>query len=176
MPSHSQIFAKLPPLGYADAIDRVGFTASPLLAGFAVTFSGFVLTGNVAMRWPNVTLVGLVAAALLLIASLQLAFNARSSYLPYSEFSQRLDLVDEANKEGVREDYVIGLDAYRKLATWAGRSYNLGISILLFAFAAALVPAGSLDDVDALRWVASGAAAIGGLIEMVWAGHGELAR
>lgn len=175
VPSNSEIFAKLPPQGYADAIDRVGFTAAPLLAGFAVTFLGFILTGNVEMRWPNGTLAALVGAALLLIASLQLSFNARSFYLPYSEFSQRLELVDDARKEGVKADYVNDLAAHLKLVRWAGRSYNLGISILLFAIAAALIPAGSLNDVDALRWVAVGGAATGGLIELAWFAHGELA-
>ncbi|MEX1142810.1 MAG: hypothetical protein WD399_07290 [Thermoleophilaceae bacterium] len=172
-PTDPEIFGKLPPQGFGDAVDRVAFTAAPLLAGFAVTFVGFVATGSLPMRWPNATLLALVVAALLLIGSLQLAFNARVHYLPYGEFSQRLQLVRPDMREGVKMDYANDLEQYSRLVDRSRRAYNAGITVLLLAIAAALIPAGALSDVDALRWVAAGAATVGGLIELAWAVDAE---
>jgi len=172
-PSDAEIYVALPRRGYADAIERVGFTAAPLLAGFAVTFIGLILGADVAMRWPNATLVALTTAVMLLILSVQLAFNARAVYVPYPEFKERLELISGADV-AERSAYVEGLVRHRHLVRWIGVSYNLGIAALLSAVASALVPAGALGDIDPQRKLAIAVAVAAALGELGWILLGEI--
>ena len=167
------IFVALPRRGYAEAIERVAFTAAPLLAGFAVTFIGHVLAANVPMRWPNATLVALITAVLLLILTVQLAFNARAIYLPYSELKQQLELIP-GKDSAVRAQYVADLAQHRRMVRWTAVAYNLGIAALLFAVAAALVPTDDLDDIDAERAIAIAIATVAAAGELGWTIVGEL--
>ena len=181
MPPESEdekIYMALPMDGYADAIERVAFTSAPLLAGFAITFIGFILASKVSMQWPNATLAALTAAAMLLIFSIQMAFTGRRLYLPYTEFKQRLELLDESGAAALsaeRSRYIESLNDNRRLMRMAGRLYNLGIAALLIGIAAALVPAGLLGTLDGGRLVAIAIASVAAIIEIAWTLGGELA-
>jgi hypothetical protein len=161
-------------------MERVAFTAAPLLAGFAVTFMGFVLTSNVSMHWPNLTLAMLTTAAMLLIFTIQLAFNARLHYLPYQEFRAQLELLDGSPQEvrvkiAARDRYIDKLATYRRLIRWAGVLYNAGIVTLLLAIATALVPPGTTGNIDTGRVVAITVATLAAILEIVWSLSNELA-
>ena len=165
------IYAELPEDGYADAIERVAFTSAPLLAGFAVTFIGFILTSNTSMHWPNVTLAILTAAAMLLIFAIQVGFNARRCYRPYPDFKAQSELLHDSGQaalDGAKDRYIESLRSYRKLTRLAGRLYNAGIFTLLVAIAAALVPAGTTGAIDTWRVVAITIAGLAAVIEAVW--------
>lgn len=156
----------------------MAFTAAPLLAGFAITFIGLILDSKVSMQWPNATLAALTASAMLLIFSIQMAFTGRRRYLPYSEFKQQLDLLNESGDEALsaaRGRYIEALEANRGLMRAAGRLYNLGIVALLLGIAAALVPAGLLGTLDGGRLVAIVVASVAAIVEIAWIAGGELA-
>jgi hypothetical protein len=167
-PDDANIYMDLPRWGYAEAIERVAFSAVPLLAGFAVTFIGFVLTGDVVMRWPNATLLALTASVMLLLVALQLAFTARASYLPYPEFKERIELIRGLDL-GERIEYVAALQRHRRLVAGVRVAYNLGIVALLAGLAAALVPVNPDLEIDPERKAAIAIAALAALGELLWA-------
>lgn len=172
-PDDADIYMGLPRWGYAEAIERVAFSAVPLLAGFAVTFIGFVLTGNVVMRWPNATLLALTTSVMLLLLALQLAFTARASYLPYSEFKERIELIVKSDL-GERIEYVAALQRHKRFMAGVRVAYNLGIVALLVGLAAALVPANPDLVIDPERKAAIAVAALAALGELLWALYAAL--
>jgi hypothetical protein len=152
-------------LGYSDAVDRVGTTAAPLLAGFALTLVGLTVTRDTNVRWPEATLALLVLSALLLIAAVQASFNARSWVVPLSEFLTRLEATPEPDRAVVTGTYAQGLTKHAfwlNVTRWA---YNLGILFLLAGLAFVLVPKG---DVSAAQSGVIALAAVGFLLEAAW--------
>jgi hypothetical protein len=152
-------------LGYSDAVDRVGTTAAPLLAGFALTLIGLTVTSDTNVRWPAPTLALLVLAALLLIGAVQTSFNARSWYIPLSDFLVRLEATPENQRSVITGTYAQGLTKHTFWLTATRRAYNFGILFLLAGLVFVLVPEG---EVSRGRYGVIGLAALGFVLEALW--------
>jgi hypothetical protein len=152
-------------LGYADAVDRVGTTAAPLLAGFGLTLIGLTVTSDPDVRWPEPTLALLVLAVSLLIGAVQSSFNGRSWYIPLDEFLTRLEATPDAKRAVVTGTYTQGL---KKHAFWlkiTRHAYNIGVLFLLAGLAFVVVPKGTVSDG---RCCVIGLATLGFALEAVW--------
>lgn len=152
-------------LGYSDAVDRVGTTAAPLLAGFALTLIGLTVTADTNVRWSEPTLALLVLAALLLIGAVQASFNARSWYIPLSDFLTRLEATPQDQRTVVTGTYTQGLTKHAFWLTATRDAYNLGILFLLAGLVFVLVPEGEVSE---CRYGVIGLAALGVVLEAVW--------
>lgn len=159
------------PLGYSAALENVGTTAAPLLAGFAFTLIGLVVTSSDALAQPALALLLLVIASLLLIATAQFAFHARQYYIPPSEYLSLVRMtpdngLDEAD---LRREYSNWLLQHQKLLDRARATYNAGIVFLLAAVAVVLIPPGRLADVPILRLIAAALVLAGAIVEAIGA-------
>jgi hypothetical protein len=145
------------PLGYSAALENVGSTAAPLLAGFAFTLIGLVVQSSTALAQPSLALLLLVVAALFLIATVQLAFHARQYYLPPGDYLSLVQMTPDNGLEesDLRREYSDWLIRHGKLLDWARAAYNAGIVFLLAAVTVVLIPPGRLTDVPALRVIAA---------------------
>jgi hypothetical protein len=159
------------PLGYSAALENVGTTAAPLLAGFAFTLIGLLVTSSDALAQPALALLLLVIASLLLIATVQFAFHARQYYIPPSEYLSLVRMTPDNGLEDVdlRRDYSSWLLEHRKLLDRARATYNGGIVFLLVGVAVVLIPPGRLADVPLLRLIAAGFVLAGAVVEAIGA-------
>lgn len=164
------------PYGYAEAIQSVGTTAAPLLAGFAFALIGLIIQDETKLRWPNIALALLVGTALLLITTVQCTFTARQHYVPPGEWVSWLELADDERTEQLNDELALALPKQKKWLRRARYSYNLGIAALLLAIAATLVPPGSLRSVASARWAAIALALFGLAVELIWTFSGEWRR
>lgn len=74
------------PYGFSAATEAMGSVAAPLLAGFSLTLTLLVLqAGKGDFRWPDATVLVLVAAAVLFIMVIQFSFWARQYVVTPSE-------------------------------------------------------------------------------------------
>jgi hypothetical protein len=73
------------PYGYDEAATIAGSVGAPLLAGFSVSLIGIVIGYGSHMRAPGVALIVLSAAAVMLLASVQLCFKARMYFVTPTE-------------------------------------------------------------------------------------------
>jgi hypothetical protein len=134
------------PFGQAAAIEGMASVASPLLAGFAVTFAGLVLASSQDVRWVSAALGLLMAAALSLIAALQCGFHARQWVITPSEI---LEWYPNASDERIAELEIEQKTHHANHQTWADRArwtYNLGILLFLAGLVVALVPPGTVSN------------------------------
>lgn len=163
------------PLGDAASNQTVGEVAAPLLAGFSIALIGVVAQNPEALRWPGASLALLVVAAVLLLATVQLAFRARQHYwtkpdagawFPDGELPTGLD-------ESYRQMHVRHLKVWRRSRELMRNAYNGGISVLAFGVAVVVSPplAYGTEAVtgpeQVLRWFAAAVAAVGGVAEIV---------
>jgi hypothetical protein len=160
-------------LGYSDAVDRVGTTAAPLLAGFALTLIGLTVTADTSVRWVVPTLALLVLAALLLIGAVQASFNARSWYIPLSDFMARLEATPEGQRTVITGTYVQGLTKHAFWLTATRYAYNLGILLLLAGLVFVLLPQG---EISSARYAVIGLALLGFVLEALWLLSGEIQK
>jgi hypothetical protein len=160
-------------LGYSDAVDRVGTTAAPLLAGFSLTLIGLTVAADSNVRWREPTLALLVLAALLLIGAVQASFNARSWYIPLGEFLTRLEATPDDQRPVVTGTYAQGLTKHKFWLTVTRYAYNFGILFLLAGLVFVLVPEG---EVSTCRYGVIGLAALGLVLEAVWLFLGDPRR
>jgi hypothetical protein len=162
------LIRKMPgPLGYSAALESVGTSAAPLLAGFAFTLIGLIVTRSQAVAESNLALLLLVAAALLLINAVQFAFQARRHYIPPGDY---LSLVQIAERDGLSEDdirksYERSLDQHVQWLGYARLAYNAGILLLLVGVTVVLIPPGRLADVAPLRLAAAALVLLGAVVE-----------
>lgn len=152
-------------LGYSDAVDRVGTTAAPLLAGFGLTLIGLTVTSESSVRWPAPTLALLVLAVLLLIGAVQAAFNARSWYIPLGEFLVRLEATPEGKRGILTGTYKQALGKHAYWLSLTRFTYNIGILFLLAGLAFVVIPRGAISEG---RYVVIGLAALGFAGEALW--------
>jgi hypothetical protein len=160
-------------LGYSDAVDRVGTTAAPLLAGFSLTLIGLTATADSNVRWPEPTLALLLLAALLLIGAVQASFNARSWYIPLSDFLTRLEATPTNRRQVVTGTYAQGLTKHKFWLTATRYAYNFGILFLLTGLVFVLVPEG---EVSTCRYGVIALAAVGLVLETAWLFLGDPRR
>lgn len=167
--SDRRLIPKLPgPLGYSAALESLNTIAAPLLAGFAFTLIGLIVTSATAgVAETNLAVGLLLVAALLLITAIQCTFSARRYYVPPGEY---LDLVRLGELDGITEAelrtmFIDWLPLHSKWLTRARLGYNAGIVVLLAGVAVALIPPGNLSHLSAIRVAAAGVAAAGAIVE-----------
>jgi hypothetical protein len=154
------------PFGQPAATETMGSVAAPLLAGFAFTSVGLILQAEDHLRWPDQTLVLMVCAALLLITSMQAAFNARRHWIPPAEWASWIALTSSsARRDLIWRRVAEDLCPYARWAALARLTYNLAIVLLLAALALLLIPRGSIAG---WRLAAIGLATVGALGELCW--------
>ena len=152
-------------LGYSDAVDRVGTTAAPLLAGFGLTLIGLTVVSDNNVRWPAPTLALLVLAVLLLIGAVQASFNARSWYIPLDEFLTRLGATPTDKRQIITGTYVQGLTKHAFWLRLTRVTYNIGVLFLLAGLAFVVIPRGTISEGRCFVIVL---ASLGFVLETVW--------
>ena len=174
-------------LGEPEAAAARSNMATPLLAGFSITFLGVVAQANDEFRWPGVCILLLALAAVCFITSVQCGFWARQYLVTPGEIAAWYpgkDLTDPALQSIRRQQPRWGL-AYR---IWEGRAkwaYGIGIMVLMLGVAVALVPesTGSVPEStgpdrtgwlhsEIWRWAAASVCFGMVVLEALWTGVG----
>jgi MFS family permease len=124
----------------------MGGVAAPLLAGFAVTLAGLVITAPKHFRWQNATLVFLSLAAFALVAALQFTFRARQFAVTPREMADWWpDAYGEYRQEELRWELREHRREYKKWANLARYAYNFGLLAFAAGFTCAIIPRGSIS-------------------------------
>lgn len=154
------------PFSEPAATQQIAGSAAPLLAGFSFALIGIIVTNSDKLRWPNLALALLVAAALLLVNAVQAGSIAtRWSIEP----SQWRSLLSVARAEQLSALHNAGPAALRKHNIWliiTRVTYNAGVVVLLTAVAFCLVPP-ECHAVSTWRVVAISLAGFGATGQMV---------
>src|SRR5688572_17976474 len=156
--------------GEIDALEQSGSTATPLLAGFALTMASLVLTSAHSFRLPDIVLVLLTVSVVSLVMSVQAAQWTRTFRVRPEEVQAWWPKMNADQ----RESCILDIREHHHLRkTWARRqrlTYRLGLLALLSGFAVALVPP---DSVSVMRWVAFGVGCFGFALELLWIAANE---
>jgi len=153
------------PLGYPDAIASMGTVAAPLLAGFALTLLGIVLTSPERLRWADWVALPLVVGTVALLASVQFTFWARQYAASPAALTEWHPEATAADREMNREEQWSYRATHDRWAVRASRAYQIGIVMLLGAMVLILVPKGTPSD---LRLATISVALLASLLEVVW--------
>lgn len=158
------------PYGSPEALENLGTSAAPLLAGFAFALIGLLLDKGSVMWGANLALLLLLLAGLLLIYTVEFAFNARRHHVPPGDYLsfREIAVADGFSEEQLRHMQANWRDRHAILANRARRAYNAGIVVLLLAVAVVLVPKSGPWHMPPLRVVAVLLALLGTAIEVVW--------
>lgn len=170
------------PYGHAESVIAMSTIAAPLLAGFSITCVALVLQIYERMRYPNLTVSLLSAAAVVLVMTVQYGFWARRWW--WGTMADAVDAWPDAQRPGraldVELELVEHFGAFRIWERRARRSYTIGLITLLSGLAL-LVGAG----VDGLIQPAKGRGwqpwplavfAVGVAYELVWAAAAAVTR
>lgn len=153
------------PYSHSAAVDNMGSIAAPLFTGFSVAIAFQVLTREQDLRWPNVALTLLLAAAFLLGASVQFAFRTRQYVVTPPEIEMWFpDPTDNLRDEMRREQRYHRVE-YRKWSDLTRLAYNLGLLFLLLGIWVALVPP---DPIERGRYLPIALAALAFAAEAAW--------
>ena len=141
------------PHGYAAAIEGLGATAAPLLAGFAFALAGLTLDKESVLWCADLSLLLLVAAGLVLVLTVTMTYNARRNYVSPSEYMAALEMakLDSFDEAKLRSDQVKWIGMYNRWLDWIVRAFNLGTVLFLLAIASLLIPAEGPWDMSGLR-------------------------
>lgn len=155
------------PYGLFATADGLGGVAAPLLAGFAITMIALVVQIASDVRWPDVSLVLLGAAAVLMLQVVQLNARARGYAVTPSQAREWYPDIDQHPGRVRVVNWELGhhLACWRDLVRRARGRYNLAIVLLLAGIAVLLVPR-KPDDLTAVRSLAIAVIAIGALLEI----------
>jgi hypothetical protein len=155
------------PFGYPAAIDNLGTTAAPLLAGFAFALIGLTLDKKGALGEPDLALLLLVVASIALVSSVQFNFKARSFHFSpgeYFEF-QRLAAEDSVPLSAVKDMAAEYLLRQKAWAAYCRLAYNFGVAVLFFGVASTLIPTAGIGHMAPLRAAAVTLITLAGLVE-----------
>jgi hypothetical protein len=155
------------PYGQFATVDGLGGVAAPLLAGFAVTMVALIIQIVDDVRWPDVSLVLLSGAAVLLLQVVQLSARARGYAVTPA---QAREWYPEIEHDPARADLVDWelrhhLGCWRDLVRRARWRYNVAVILLLCGIAVMLVPK-KAAELTAMRGLAIAVIAGGALIEI----------
>jgi len=155
------------PYGRFATVDGLGGVAAPLLAGFAVTMIALIVQIVDDVRWPDVSLVLLGAAAVLLLQVVQLNARARGYAVTPAQAREWYPDIehDPARASVVDWELQHHLDCWRDLVRRARWRYNVAVILLLGGIAVMLVPR-ETAELTAVRWLAIAVIAGGALIEI----------
>ncbi|MFF7054133.1 hypothetical protein ACFY94_37830 [Streptomyces griseorubiginosus] len=156
------------PYGYGPASASALFIAAPLFTAAALSLAGVVGGADDEFRWPGPILLILVIAALILVASIQLAYYARLHLYSYDDLVTWLG-------PGYVEDYETRLrsDQKRDQKIWtryqlrAVHAFNVGTMLLGVGVAAALVPP-VCGEQPKWRWAAAAVVCAATVIDAIW--------
>jgi hypothetical protein len=146
----------------------MGSVAAPLLAGFSLTLTLLVLQADKGdFRWPDATVLVLVAAAVAFIMVIQFSFWARQYVVTPSELKDWWPDF-ETNDERARAVFSEQRGHALLHKRWAARArvgYNVSVGLLLSGLALALIPEGpvSLGRVGGIVIIGAGL-----IYEVVW--------
>jgi len=159
------------PYGQAAAIDSMGSVASPLLAGFSITFAGLVVSTPHAFRWVSLTLALVLLAGSMLVGAMQFTFRARQWVATPSDIEQWFpDAETKARRIELRREQREHRMNFTKWSNLARRAYNCGIATLLLAIVVAMVPP---DAISRGRYVVIAVALSAFLAEVSWIAYDE---
>ncbi len=141
------------PHGYATAIEGLGTTAAPLLAGFAFALVGLTLDRESVLWCADLSLLLLAAAGLVLVLTVTMTYNARRNYVSPGEYMAaremaKLDEHSEDELQGWQEDWI---ERYKRWLDWIVPAFNLGTVLFLFGIASLLIPVDGPWDMSGLR-------------------------
>jgi hypothetical protein len=167
------------PYGLFATADGLGGVAAPLLAGFAVTMLALVVQIADDVRWPDVSLVLLGAAAVLLLQVVQLNARARGYAVTPGQAQEWYPDIERnpARVQVVNWELRHHMACWRALVRRARARYNLAIVLLLCGIAVLLVPK-KTAELTAVRGLAIAVIALGAVIEVaaILADWGRKAR
>jgi hypothetical protein len=150
------------------------FITAPLLVAASISLAGVVGGADRQFRWPGLTLLLLVLAALALIASIQLSYHARRYLYSYQDLNDwySQEFVEWNDKHAVeahrfRPKQQRDFDLWEKINERAVHSFNIGTVLLGMGLAAALAPPdGGKQAV--WRWIAAALVTAAALVETTW--------
>ena len=154
--------------GSVEGLQSMGGIAAPLLAGFSITVATVVLTAAQEVRWPGVAVLLASVAAISFVACVQFISRARSLVATPDDMRRWWDDADTVAGRAARiSEMQRSRNGYDVYASRAGKSYNLGIVMLLASVATVLVPT---DDArqPQMRWAAAAVTALAALFEWLW--------
>jgi hypothetical protein len=164
------------PYGAFAKADGLGGVAAPLLAGFAITLMALVVQSASDLRWADVSLLLLGAAAVLLLQVVQLNARARGYAVTPAQAREWYPQLDEDSQRARVIDWELQhhLSCWQDLVRRARIRYNLAVILLLCAIAVLLVPENTAEF-TATRWLAVLVVALGAATEVaaVLAGWGR---
>lgn len=154
--------------GRTGALDSMGGTAAPMLAGFTLTIATLVLTSPAALNWPGVTVFFATVGGLSFVASVQFMFWAKQNAATPDDMKTWGLPVDEPSWRRVLVDELERFQAVYEMWARRGRvAYDIGVIALLASLGSALVPT-SHSEQPALRWVTVGLVALALIVEILW--------
>ncbi|MCL8015841.1 hypothetical protein [Streptomyces sp. AS02] len=149
-------------IGAPHSVDQAHFVAAPLLAGAAIATASVLGADGARFRWPGPAMLCFTVAAILLIASLQLAFRGRSCLYSPAELYDWWAGVTPPRRAVLQDEHKRDLEEWRYWASLAAHSYNLGIVTLGLGAIGVLAPPEGASIAHAwMRSLAAGAAAAG---------------
>lgn len=151
--------------GDAAAIQAMSSVAAPLLASGALVFIGLVVKS---VRYPGLTLLIMLVALLVLVTAVQCGFWARQFASTPQEIEQWWpDMPTKMRNERARADQWQDRASHDMWANRARWAYGVGIILLWFGVAVALMPAADAAQ-PALRWLAAAVGILAGMGEALW--------
>jgi hypothetical protein len=155
------------PYGRFATTDGLGGVAAPLLAGFAVTMVALIVQIADDVRWPDVSLALLGAAAVLLLQVVQLNARARGYAVTPAQAREWYPEIERDPARASLVDWELQhhMDCWRELVRHARWRYNLAIILLLCGIAVMLVPE-KTAEMTAMRGLAIAVIAGGAMIEI----------
>lgn len=150
--------------------------SAPLLAGFSLTLIGVVSQDPTNFQLPGVVLALFTVVIILLVGCLQIGFRARGHLYSYSDVESWFpaDQRDKETSDDLRRQQEIDYHKWEKLHSIGRRYYNSAIVVLAIGLSVVLLPPDtyqgeSLSAIEyILRYSASAAAFMAGLVEMAW--------
>ncbi|MFF7978020.1 hypothetical protein ACFZDK_02670 [Streptomyces sp. NPDC007901] len=152
------------PLGYAEATTSTQTVAAPLLSAAALSLVGVIIVDSTKFRWPEVTLLLVVASSISLIASIQIGADARK-YLYNRATIQDWYTDEQAKRSAALAKHSEHFIQWRVRNRRAVVAFNAGTTLLILAVSSALFPR---DNHAVVRWIASGMTLASALVEAWW--------
>ncbi|TDB97628.1 hypothetical protein [Actinomadura sp. 7K534] len=159
------------PLGYAEAAKEVRTIAAPLLTAAALSLTGVVAAANDEnFRWPGLTLLVLVIASLLFVASMQLHFYARQYLYSIADiedwYGSRISGEEPNLYEALLAQQGDDFGKWRRFNNGATNSFNAGTLLLASGIALALIP--QVGREMEWRWSAVALLVACTVIDLIW--------
>jgi hypothetical protein len=156
-------------LGYPEASAATQTVAAPLLAGASLTLVGVIVVDGDDFRWPGLTLLLVVGAAIALIASIQVGADARKYLYNRQTVEAWYGKEDLQRNKKPLDRLSVHYVQWKVRNRRAVVVFNTGTMLLILAVSSALPPRG--DDQAVWRWIAAGLALASTLVEAWWIYH-----